>query len=200
MCRFLRSSDEGAFGYGSGVSAPLPSAHVRGDSLRSVPSSVPSSGPSHSGGGREGSIRVSPHSRAISKFSHKNSDAEIVIAGVPGAVAGSRPVARWAGGRIPSPLGSPGGASRLEGRFAGAVGVNDDAYHWISVTAGWIAGAAVVAGFSIVVYRRLRVLRVRATTTRSDSSCTRCSQRRSFSECSRRSGVLRSTSTFTARQ
>jgi nitrate reductase gamma subunit len=49
-----------------------------------------------------------------------------------------------------------------------AVGVNDDAYHWISVTAGGLAGTAVVVGFAILVYRRLRVGRVRATTTRSD--------------------------------
>ena len=49
-----------------------------------------------------------------------------------------------------------------------AVGVSDKAYHWIALTAGGIAGVAVVAGFSILVYRRIIVGRVRATTTRSD--------------------------------
>jgi nitrate reductase gamma subunit len=52
--------------------------------------------------------------------------------------------------------------------WTSAVGVSDDAYHVIAVTAGGLAGAAVVAGFAILVYRRLRVGRVRATTTRSD--------------------------------
>jgi len=49
-----------------------------------------------------------------------------------------------------------------------AVGVSDDAYHWIAVAAGGIAGAAIVAGFAILAYRRLAVPRVRGTTTRSD--------------------------------
>ncbi len=52
--------------------------------------------------------------------------------------------------------------------WTSAVGVSDDAYHWIAVTAGALAGAAIVAGFAILVYRRIRVGRVRATTTRSD--------------------------------
>jgi nitrate reductase gamma subunit len=52
--------------------------------------------------------------------------------------------------------------------WTAAVGVSDDAYHWIAVTAGGIAGAAVVAGFVVLAYRRLRVGLVRATTTRSD--------------------------------
>jgi nitrate reductase gamma subunit len=49
-----------------------------------------------------------------------------------------------------------------------AVGIGDHAYHWIAVVAGGGAGAAIVAGFAVLVYRRLRVGRVRATTTRSD--------------------------------
>ncbi|MGE5272406.1 MAG: respiratory nitrate reductase subunit gamma [Verrucomicrobiota bacterium] len=52
--------------------------------------------------------------------------------------------------------------------WTSAVGVSDDAYHWIAVTAGGIAGLAIVVGFAILVYRRIRVGRVRATTTRSD--------------------------------
>ena len=49
-----------------------------------------------------------------------------------------------------------------------AVGIGDGAYHWISVVAGSSAGAAIVTGFGVLVYRRVRVGRVRATTTRSD--------------------------------
>jgi nitrate reductase gamma subunit len=49
-----------------------------------------------------------------------------------------------------------------------AMGVGDDAYHWVSVIAGGSAGAAIVVGFGILLYRRLRIGRVRATTTRSD--------------------------------
>jgi nitrate reductase gamma subunit len=52
--------------------------------------------------------------------------------------------------------------------WTGRVGLSDDAYHWIAVTMGGLAGVAVVAGLSILVYRRLTVGRVRATTTRSD--------------------------------
>jgi nitrate reductase gamma subunit len=49
-----------------------------------------------------------------------------------------------------------------------SVGISDHAYHWLAVAAGGIAGAAIVAGFSILVYRRLTVARVRGTTSRSD--------------------------------
>jgi nitrate reductase gamma subunit len=48
------------------------------------------------------------------------------------------------------------------------IGVSDRSYHWIAVTAGGIAGAAIVAGFTILVYRRLKLPRVRTTTTESD--------------------------------
>jgi nitrate reductase gamma subunit len=41
-------------------------------------------------------------------------------------------------------------------------------YHRVAVVAGTLAGSAIVAGFAILVYRRLRIPRVRATTTRSD--------------------------------
>ena len=52
--------------------------------------------------------------------------------------------------------------------WTSAVGVSDDAYHWIAVVMGGLAGVAVTAGFAILVYRRLAVGRVRATTIRSD--------------------------------
>ena len=49
-----------------------------------------------------------------------------------------------------------------------AVGISDTVYHWFAVVAGTISGIAIVAGFSILVYRRIRIGRVRVTTTRSD--------------------------------
>jgi nitrate reductase gamma subunit len=49
-----------------------------------------------------------------------------------------------------------------------AVGVSESMYHRVAVVAGTLAGSAIVAGFAILVYRRLRIPRVRATTTRSD--------------------------------
>ena len=49
-----------------------------------------------------------------------------------------------------------------------AVGISDDLYHWGAAVMGILSGAAIVAGFSILVYRRVRILRVRAATTRSD--------------------------------
>ena len=49
-----------------------------------------------------------------------------------------------------------------------AVGVGDTAYHRVAVLAGIFSGAAIVLGFAILVYRRARIARVRATTTPSD--------------------------------
>jgi nitrate reductase gamma subunit len=49
-----------------------------------------------------------------------------------------------------------------------AVGISDDLYHWGAAVLGILSGAAIVVGFSILVYRRVRILRVRAATTRSD--------------------------------
>lgn len=49
-----------------------------------------------------------------------------------------------------------------------AVGVGDSLYHWLAVLAGVLSGAAIVAGLAILLYRRSRIARVRATTTRSD--------------------------------
>lgn len=49
-----------------------------------------------------------------------------------------------------------------------AIGVHEHAYHLIALSAGSASGAAVVAGFAILVFRRLSVPRVRATTSRSD--------------------------------
>jgi nitrate reductase gamma subunit len=52
--------------------------------------------------------------------------------------------------------------------WTAALGVSDGAYHVIAVIGGLAAGGAVLAGFAILVYRRLRFPRVRATTTRMD--------------------------------
>lgn len=48
------------------------------------------------------------------------------------------------------------------------VGISESLYHIISVSAGTTAGLACTAGFVILLYRRLRVPRVAATTTRVD--------------------------------
>jgi nitrate reductase gamma subunit len=48
------------------------------------------------------------------------------------------------------------------------LGVSDDAYHVLAVFGGITAGAAVCIGFALLVYRRVRFARVRATTTRAD--------------------------------
>jgi nitrate reductase gamma subunit len=48
------------------------------------------------------------------------------------------------------------------------VGISDSLYHWLAVLAGTLSGVAIVAGFAILIYRRFRIPRVRATTTRSD--------------------------------
>jgi nitrate reductase gamma subunit len=49
-----------------------------------------------------------------------------------------------------------------------AFGIDEDGYHLISVSAGTLAGVLVLAGFVILLYRRLRFPRVAATTTRTD--------------------------------
>ena len=49
-----------------------------------------------------------------------------------------------------------------------AIGISDDVYHYIALVAGAGSGAAIVSGLGILVFRRLRVPRVRTTTTRSD--------------------------------
>jgi nitrate reductase gamma subunit len=49
-----------------------------------------------------------------------------------------------------------------------AVGVDDDAYHLLSVSAGGLAGLATAVGILILAYRRFAVPRVRASTPRSD--------------------------------
>ena len=50
----------------------------------------------------------------------------------------------------------------------GAIGIDEHAYHVIALVAGGAAGAAMSAGFLILLYRRFAVPRVRATTTPSD--------------------------------
>lgn len=49
-----------------------------------------------------------------------------------------------------------------------AVGVSDDAYHWLAVVAGLAAGTLLTFGALVLVYRRLKIDRVRATTQKSD--------------------------------
>ena len=49
-----------------------------------------------------------------------------------------------------------------------AIGVGDTVYHWFAVVAGSLSGAAIVVGLAILVYRRIRIGRVRVTTMRSD--------------------------------
>jgi nitrate reductase gamma subunit len=49
-----------------------------------------------------------------------------------------------------------------------AVGIDEDAYHLISIVAGGTAGVAATLGIAILAYRRLAVGRVRASTPRSD--------------------------------
>lgn len=79
--------------------------------------------------------------------------------------------------RIGSPLFHLGLLAVIGGHVLGilvpkeateAAGLSEDAYHAISVTAGTTAGAAMTLGFGILLYRRLRVARVRRTTTRMD--------------------------------
>ena len=52
--------------------------------------------------------------------------------------------------------------------WTSTVGISDDAYHWIAVAAGGLAGAAIVARLRDPRLPPHRVGRVRATTTRSD--------------------------------
>lgn len=52
--------------------------------------------------------------------------------------------------------------------WTAAVGVSDEAYHVLAVVGGVAAGAAVTAGFAILLYRRWRFPRVRVTTTGMD--------------------------------
>jgi nitrate reductase gamma subunit len=52
--------------------------------------------------------------------------------------------------------------------WTAAVGVSESAYHVLAAVGGMAAGGAVVVGFLILVYRRLRFPRVRVTTTRLD--------------------------------
>jgi nitrate reductase gamma subunit len=52
--------------------------------------------------------------------------------------------------------------------WTAAVGLSNSAYHVIAVVGGVSAGAAVAAGFLILVYRRIRFPRVRMVTTQMD--------------------------------
>ena len=49
-----------------------------------------------------------------------------------------------------------------------AVGIDHDTYHLISILAGGTAGIAATLGILVLVYRRVAIGRVRASTPRSD--------------------------------
>ncbi len=49
-----------------------------------------------------------------------------------------------------------------------AVDIEEGVYHWLALVAGGVSGTAVVVGLALLVYRRRRVGRVRATTTAGD--------------------------------
>lgn len=49
-----------------------------------------------------------------------------------------------------------------------AVGISEHTYHLVSVTAGTVAGVLIVAGFALLLARRLTNRRVRGTTSRMD--------------------------------
>jgi nitrate reductase gamma subunit len=79
--------------------------------------------------------------------------------------------------RIGSPLFHLGLLAVIGGHVLGILvpkeatekaGVSEHVYHLVSVSAGTSAGVAMTLGFSILLYRRLRVARVRQTTTRAD--------------------------------
>ena len=48
-----------------------------------------------------------------------------------------------------------------------AVGVSHDLYHWVAIVAGGAAGLLLSFGAIVLVYRRLKIDRIRATTLRS---------------------------------
>ena len=52
--------------------------------------------------------------------------------------------------------------------WTGAVGLSESAYHVIAVIGGITAGGAVIVGFLVLLYRRVRFPRVRVTTTGMD--------------------------------
>ena len=49
-----------------------------------------------------------------------------------------------------------------------AVGISEHVYHWLAIVAGGAAGILLCVGALVLVYRRLRIDRIRATTLRSD--------------------------------
>lgn len=49
-----------------------------------------------------------------------------------------------------------------------ALGISEDAYHVLSVSAGTVTGTATVVGLAILLYRRITVVAVRQVTTRMD--------------------------------
>ncbi|GAA3210381.1 respiratory nitrate reductase subunit gamma [Nonomuraea helvata] len=79
--------------------------------------------------------------------------------------------------RLGSPLFHLGAFAAIGGHVLGllvpaswteAVGVDEQLYHLVSVSAGTVAGLMVVAGLGLLLARRLTSPRVRRTTTRAD--------------------------------
>ncbi|MFF2556297.1 respiratory nitrate reductase subunit gamma [Nocardia sp. NPDC058058] len=52
--------------------------------------------------------------------------------------------------------------------WTNAVGISEHLYHVVAVSAGTVAGIAVIAGIGILLYRRVTVTAVRKATTRND--------------------------------
>lgn len=79
--------------------------------------------------------------------------------------------------RIGSPLFHLGLLAVIGGHVLGilvpkgateAAGLSEHTYHLVSVTAGTAAGVAMTLGYAILLYRRIRIPRVRRTTTAAD--------------------------------
>ena len=52
--------------------------------------------------------------------------------------------------------------------WTGAIGISEHVYHWMAMILGGAAGLLLCLGAVVLVYRRLRIDRIRATTLRSD--------------------------------
>ena len=57
---------------------------------------------------------------------------------------------------------------QIPNTWTDAVGVSHDLYHWVAIVAGGAAGLLLSFGAIVLVYRRLKIDRIRATTLRSD--------------------------------
>lgn len=52
--------------------------------------------------------------------------------------------------------------------WTAGIGISDDVYHWLAILGGVSTGSLLTLGALVLVYRRLKIDRVRATTLRSD--------------------------------